>query len=272
MAADGRTNPNLLVLPFPAQGHISPVLAFSKFLASKGLNITILTTTYLTKSAKVSLSSSSINTQAISDGSEDDQDRKETTEEFFARFKRCVSQNLANFLDEQIESGSVARAIMYDSCLPWVLDIARGRGLLAASFFTQSCSVCAVYYHLKNELLMFPDADRVVSMPALPRFKTGELPVFPKVMDPNNTIMNFIIAQFSNLEEVDWIFFNTFDKLEYEVSFTFLGMQKSFICSSLLLLILDFFYVHLVMLHKCIKLVHQFRKHPTIFEFRYTCT
>ncbi|XP_073023304.1 UDP glycosyltransferase 9-like [Primulina eburnea] len=217
MAADGRRNLNLLVLPFPAQGHISPSLAFSKFLASKGLNITILTTSHLTKSAKGSLCSSSINIQAISDGSEDDKDRKETTEEMLARFKRCVSQNLANFLDEQIESGSVARAIIYDSCLPWVLDIARGRGLLAASFFTQSCSVCAVYYHLKNGLLKFPDADRVVSMPGLPRLETGELPLFPKVMDPNNTIMNFITGQFSNLEEVDWIFFNTFDKLEYEV-------------------------------------------------------
>ncbi|XP_073121693.1 UDP-glycosyltransferase 74E1-like, partial [Henckelia pumila] len=95
-----------------------PDLAFSKFLASKCLKNTILTTTRLTKSAKVSLSSSSISIQTIS---EDDQNQNETLDEYFQRLKRCLPQNLARFLDQQKESGSVARAIMYDSCFPWVL-------------------------------------------------------------------------------------------------------------------------------------------------------
>ncbi|XP_073124494.1 UDP glycosyltransferase 9-like [Henckelia pumila] len=213
-----RSNPNdLYVLPFPAQGHISPALAFSKFLASKGLKIIILTTTHLTKSAKISLSSSSISIQTISDGSED-QNGKETLDEYFQRLKRCLSQNLVRFLEQQKESGSVARAIMYDSCFPWVLDIARGRGLLAAASFTQSCSVCAVYYHLREGLFKFSEVDDgVVSMPALPRLEIGELPLFPKVIDPNNAVMTTLADQFSNLEQVDWIFFNTFDKLENEV-------------------------------------------------------
>ncbi|XP_073269477.1 mogroside I-E synthase-like isoform X1 [Primulina huaijiensis] len=219
MAADGTRKPCVLVLPYPAQGHISPVAAFSKFLASKGLHITVITTTQLSKSSKFSSSSSSsINIQTISDGSEDNQNQTETFEEYLARFKRCVSQSLAKFLDEQFKSGRIAKAIVYDSLMHWVSGIARGRGLLTVPFFTQSCSVCSVYYHLKRGLLKLPYEDPVVPMPALPRsLEVEDLPSFPKIMDPNNTIMNLLADQFSNLKEVDLVFFNTFDKLENEI-------------------------------------------------------
>ncbi|KAI3459853.1 hypothetical protein Pfo_016516 [Paulownia fortunei] len=207
--------PHVLVIPYPAQGHINPALAFAKCLASKGLRVTVITTTSVSKSAKFS-PCSSITIDNISDGSEEVKE-PETIEGYFKRFKAVVSQNLAKFIEEQQSSGCSAQVIVYDSSMPWILDIAHERGLLGASFFTQSCAVCAIYYHLKQGSLKFPYEDSTVSLPSLPTIGTKDLPSFSEFMDPAQTVMSLLADQFSNLEKVDWIFFNTFDKLENEV-------------------------------------------------------
>ena len=115
-----------------------------------------------------------------------------------------------------------ARAIIYDSVMPWVLDIAKDRGMVGACFFTHSCSVSAVVHHLGQGLLLrFPYEDdvAVVSLPALPPLEKRDLPSFPN-LGPNfnlHYLVKHLTDQFSNLERVDWIFFNTFDELEAEV-------------------------------------------------------
>jgi hypothetical protein len=38
---------HVLVLPFPTQGHINPMLQFSKRLASKGVKVTLATTVFI---------------------------------------------------------------------------------------------------------------------------------------------------------------------------------------------------------------------------------
>ncbi|KAL0392440.1 UNVERIFIED_CONTAM: UDP glycosyltransferase 9 [Sesamum radiatum] len=204
--------PHVLVVPYPGQGHINPALEFAKYLASKGVRITFITTKAVTKSAKSSLCGL-LTIHNVSDGSEDVKD-PESIEGYFKRFKTVFSKNLARFIDEQTNA---AQVIVYDSTMPWVLDIAHERGLRGASFFTQSCAVSAVFYHLKQETLRFPYEDSVVSLPSLPALGTKDLPSFLEFMDSKQTIPTIMADQFSNLEKVDWIFLNTFDKLENEV-------------------------------------------------------
>jgi hypothetical protein len=38
--------------------------------------------------------------------------------------------------------------LIYDSVLPWALDVARNKGIEGGPFFTQSCAVTAVLYHV----------------------------------------------------------------------------------------------------------------------------
>ncbi|KAK4482614.1 hypothetical protein RD792_009778 [Penstemon davidsonii] len=206
----------VLVIPYPGQGHINPILEFSKYLASKGLKITIITNKTVKKSAQIPLNNS-IQIETISDGSEQEK-KPESIEEYFKRFKREFSKNLAKFLDEPKSWDFSAKLIVYDSTMPWVLDIAHQRSLLAASFFTQSCSVSALYYYVKKGLLKFPYEDsEVCNLPFLPALEMKDLPSFSEFSDPKQIVMTHLVDQFSNLEEVDWIFFNTFDKLENEI-------------------------------------------------------
>lgn len=213
----GSTKPHVLVLPHPGQGHINPALAFAKRLASEGIIVTVITTTNLSNSAKFS-DCSSIAIDNISDGSEEVKEA-ETVEAYFKRFKAVLSANLAEFIDRHKNSLSPPKLIVYDSTMPWVLDVAQERGLLGAPFFTQSGAVCSIFYHLKQGSLRFPYEDNCrVSLPALPTLEKKDLPDISLFMDSNQTILKLHVDQFSNLERVDWIFINTFDLLEKEVS------------------------------------------------------
>ncbi|KAF5194733.1 Udp-glycosyltransferase 74f2, partial [Thalictrum thalictroides] len=57
---------HVLLLPYPAQGHINPVLQFGKRLASKGIKATLLVTNFVSKSMQAE--SSSVGVETISDG------------------------------------------------------------------------------------------------------------------------------------------------------------------------------------------------------------
>ncbi|KAH6786592.1 hypothetical protein C2S52_006144 [Perilla frutescens var. hirtella] len=202
--------PNVVIIPYPAQGHINPSLAFAESLAAKGLIVTFVVTTALSMSANI-YKPGSITIHDISDGYEHVKE-PETVEAYLSRMKTNLSHNLAQLLDQ-----GWAKVIIYDSLMPWVLDIAHERGLLGASFFTQSCAACAVYYHLKEGLVRFPYQDSTVSLPALPTLGMNDLPCFSHALDSQQTAVDILANQFLNLERADWIFFNTFYKLESEV-------------------------------------------------------
>ncbi|CAI9777089.1 unnamed protein product [Fraxinus pennsylvanica] len=206
--------PHILVLPFPAQGHINPALEFSKCLASHGLKVTIILTSRVIKSAQIPLNSS-INVETISDGSEEAKESK-SIEDFFKQFNAAVSQNLTKFIQERRET-CPAKVLVYDSIIPWALDVAHQEGLLGASFFTQASCVCAIYYHIHQGLIKYPYEDSEIFLPSMTPLEANDLPYFSFIPDPNNTVVRLLADQFSNLEAADWIFINTFDKLESEV-------------------------------------------------------
>ncbi|XP_042058072.1 UDP glycosyltransferase 9-like [Salvia splendens] len=204
----------VIVIPYPAQGHINPALAFAKCLASKGLLVAVVTTTSIAKSANFS-DCASLTLHTVSDGSEH-VEGTETVKAYLKRFRCNFSRNLADFMDNHM---SCARAIIYDSIMPWVLDIAKDRGLAGACFFTQSCGVSAVFHHLGQGLqLRYPYEDDVaVSLPALPPLEKRDLPSFCHLVDPDQCAVKLLNDQFSNLDRADWVFFNTFDNLETRI-------------------------------------------------------
>lgn len=210
--------PHVVMIPYPAQGHINPSLAFAHTLAAAGLPITFITTTALATSATISSSSAaaSVAIHHISDGYERVAEA-ETVEAYQRRLRANLSRNLAEFLDER-RGGWGRVVIIYDSVMPWILDIARERGMIGASFFTQSCGACAVYYHLGRGSLRFPYEDGCTSsFPGMPRLGVEDLPSFSHLLESQGIGVEILSSQFLNLERADWVFFNTFDELESPV-------------------------------------------------------
>ena len=126
---------------YPAKGHINPVLQFAKRLASKGLKATLATTHYTVKS----IHATTVGVEPISDGY-DEGGYKQTpsTEAYLESFKSVGSQTLPELISKFKDSDSPVNCILYDSLLPWALDVGRQFGIYGAVFLTNSASVCSM--------------------------------------------------------------------------------------------------------------------------------
>ncbi|KAF8369500.1 hypothetical protein HHK36_032481 [Tetracentron sinense] len=213
---EGNCRPHVLVFPFPAQGHINPMLQFSKRLASRGIKVTLATTIFISKSIQAEIGAVSVET--ISDGF--DQGGLMEAGSFDAyreRFDIVGSKNLAELIEKQDISGHPVKCLVYDSFITWVLHLAKRFGLVAAPFFTQSCAVDVIYYHGHQGLLSIPVQGPTISLPGLPLLGIHDMPSFVFKSGPYPGSLSRHLKQFANFEKADWLLFNTFDKLEDKV-------------------------------------------------------
>nr|ABP49574.1 UDP-glucose glucosyltransferase [Rhodiola sachalinensis] len=204
----------ILILPYPIQGHINPMLQFAKRLASKSRHL-ILTLLLPTSHARsISSHIGSINVQPISDGADQQGQQFQTAETYLQQFQRAVPGSLDDLI--RLERGHdqpQPTILIYDSFFPWALDVAHSNGLAAAPFFTQTCSVSSVYFLFKEGRL----SDEMELPHGIPRLEQRDLPSFIQDKENSAHLLELLVDQFSNLDEADYVFFNTFDKLENQM-------------------------------------------------------
>ncbi|OMO72426.1 UDP-glucuronosyl/UDP-glucosyltransferase [Corchorus olitorius] len=210
---------HVLILPFPGQGHINPMLQFAERLVSKGVKATLVTTIFQSKSVTLSdTTSSNIQLETISDGfDEGGMGQAGNPDTYLSTFKSVGSQSLASLIKKLGETGCPFDAIVYDSFLPWALDVGKKFGLLTAPFFTQSCAVNSIHYHMSKGLIKLPIEEPNVSFPGLPLLQVSDLPSLLYRYGSYPAWFDMIVSQFSNIDEADWVLINSFHHLEKEV-------------------------------------------------------
>ncbi|KAF8391758.1 hypothetical protein HHK36_021992 [Tetracentron sinense] len=207
---------HVLVFPLPIQGHINPMLQFCKRLASKGIKVTLATSIFITKSMQPEVGSVAI--EPISDGFDEGGIMEaESFDAYLDRFEAVGSKTLPELIEKQEISGCPIKCLVYDSVMPWALDIVKQLGIVGASFFTQSCAVDVIFYHVHQGMLSIPVQEPIISLPGLPLLGIHDLPSFVYAKGSYPSIRRLLIKQFSNFEKAEWLLFNTFDKLEDEV-------------------------------------------------------
>ncbi|WJZ88314.1 hypothetical protein VitviT2T_007626 [Vitis vinifera] len=212
------------------EGHINPMFQFSKRLASKGLKVTLLiTTSSISKSMHAQ--DSSINIEIICEGF--DQRKAESIEDSLERYRIAASQSLVELIEQHSRSNHPAKILVYDSILPWAQDVAERQGLHGASFFTQSCAVSAIYYHFNQRAFSSPLEGSVVALPSMPLFHVNDLPSFISDKGSDAALLNLLLNQFSNFQKVKWILFNTFTKLEDELTLVSIHLNVDIVTESL---------------------------------------
>ncbi|XP_051122459.1 UDP-glycosyltransferase 74B1-like [Andrographis paniculata] len=205
--------PHVIILPYPSQGHINPLLQFAKRLAGKGLRPTVATTHYTTNFIRAP----SVAVEPISDGFDDGgfaQARNEGN--FLNSFKHNGSKSLSDIIGKYESTDHPVRCIIYDAFFPWALDVARRHRLLAAAFFTNSAAVCAIFSHIHGGTLSLPVAvsDKPLLLPGLPELNSGDLPGFLRAPESYPAYLAMKLNQFSNLDRADFVFDNSFQALE----------------------------------------------------------
>ncbi|KAL5578597.1 hypothetical protein UlMin_011039 [Ulmus minor] len=190
---------HVLALPFPAQGHINPMFQFSKRLVSKGLKVTLLVA-FLNNPESIPHQAGKIKVETISNPTQGEALKK--IEGFLEFFQEVVSINLGQVIEKQRNMGNPISCLVYDSVLPWALDIAKQFGLIAAPLFTQPCA---------------DSKSGLISMAGLPQLEIFDLPSFFSDVKSYPTMLGHMTRQFSNFREADCILVNTFESLEEEV-------------------------------------------------------
>lgn len=207
--------PHILVIPFPAQGHLNPMAQFAKRLSAKGLQATIFSSSSATTTIAKNWAYS-INLDYIS--YEFKEGEKPTGPgSYLAHIKRCVSENLPGLIEKYKRQSPDQLVLVYDSHLPWAGHIGLEHGVKVAPFFTQAAGSSAIYYHVYKGNFKVPMESNGIRLAAMPVLEVGDLPssfydgLYPAAMELH-------ASQFQNLDKVEWILFNTFYELESEVS------------------------------------------------------
>ncbi|KAI3708881.1 hypothetical protein L2E82_38418 [Cichorium intybus] len=208
-------SPHVLLFPFPSQGHINPLIQFGKRLLSKSVKTTLVTTIYIAKTSPSS--NTSIAVAPISDGFDDGGYMTAgSSESYLETFHQVGSKSLADLIKKLETEGNPVDAIVYDSFVPWALDVAMEFGIKAGCFFTQACAVNDVYYHVYKGVVTVPPP-ATVSVPELPELQPWETPSFVHNPGPYPGWVHIVFNQFANIHQARWVFSNSFYKLEEKV-------------------------------------------------------
>ncbi|CAA7050522.1 unnamed protein product [Microthlaspi erraticum] len=200
---------HVLAVTFPSQGHITPIHQFCKRLYQKSFKTTLTLTTSIFNTIHID-PSSPVSIARISDGYDNSGfSSGGSVLDFLQNFKTFGSKSVADIIRKHQTSDDPITCIVYDSFLPWALDLAREFGLPAAAFFTHSCSVNYInYLFYKNQgSLKLPIQD-------LTFLELQDLPTFVTPDVSHLAYSEMVLQQFTNFDKADFILVNTFQELD----------------------------------------------------------
>nr|UXM20077.1 UGT54 [Panax notoginseng] len=136
---------------------------------------------------------------------------------YYAKFQQIGSETLTKLIEnlKTHHQSCPIDCIIYDANLPWLIGVVKNVKLIVAAFFTQSCAVGNIYHQLQQGLIRLPLVGQEVVVPGLPPLEPADMPSF--VYRLESDILDILLNQFAQIDKVDWVFFNTFYKLEEEV-------------------------------------------------------
>ncbi|KFK44472.1 hypothetical protein AALP_AA1G260900 [Arabis alpina] len=206
---------HVVMLPYPVQGHLNPMVQFAKRLVSKGVKVTVATTTYTVSSITTPL----VTVESISDGC----DSLPITMPGFnvdiysKSFRLHGTETLTRIIKKFKSTDSPVDCLVYNSFIPWGLEVARSNSISAAVFFTNNLTVCSMLLKFSNGAFSLPADPNsgTYLVPGLPALRYDELPSFTgRHWLSHAGHGRMLLKQFSNHENADWIFVNGFDGLE----------------------------------------------------------
>ncbi|KAJ0098837.1 hypothetical protein Patl1_21716 [Pistacia atlantica] len=142
-------NPHILAIPFPAQGHVIPLMELSQYLAKHGIRITFVNTEGIQKQVIDALATkdgigNQIHLVSIQDGLESPEDRyqlEKHAESVLKLFPKKVEE-----LIEQINATDSDKitCVVADLMHGWAMEIAAAKGIGRAAFCAAAATQLAI--------------------------------------------------------------------------------------------------------------------------------
>ncbi|KAJ4783156.1 Glycosyltransferase [Rhynchospora pubera] len=213
-AKDLQTSPHALILPYPSQGHINPLLQFAKRLAHHGLRSTLAVTRSVLGSTEPE--TGPVHIAVISDGFDEGIIDISSVTEYLDKLKSVGSKTLGQLMQTESSAGRPVNIVIYDTFVPWGADVARQFGAATAAFFTQSCAVDTVYGQIWEGNLEMPVRAGSVQLTSSRILGQEDLPSFILQPGAYPAYVEILTKQFLGLDKPDEVLINSFYELETE--------------------------------------------------------
>lgn len=214
---------HLVAMPYPGRGHINPMLNLCKLLVSNFhfIQVTfVVTEEWLGFLSSDAAPPSSIRFAALPQVIPSEIGRAND----ILGFINSTQTNLTRPFDQLLDRlNSPVSAIIYDTFMYWVIDVAERRRIPAVSFFPMSASVFSVYYHfdLLRQHGHFPldisvRGDEIVDyIPGLPPTRAADLLTF--FHGTGEKLLDHALKAFSLLHKAHCQLFTSIDEIEEQV-------------------------------------------------------
>nr|QOJ43659.1 UDP-glycosyltransferase [Camellia sinensis var. assamica] len=218
---------HILLLTFPAQGHINPALQFAKRLIKMGLQVTFATSVFAQRriSKTTGAAAEGLKFAAFSDGYDDGFRLGNDVQHMLSETRNNSSRILREIIAASAAEGRPITCLVYTLLLPWAAEVARDCHIPSALLWIQPATVLDIYYYYFNgygeEITKIcKDPSCSIELPGLPSMTSHDLPSF--IVPSSSEQYSFALPTFKEqLEKLDSeanpkVLVNTFDALEPE--------------------------------------------------------
>ncbi|XP_027159492.1 7-deoxyloganetin glucosyltransferase-like [Coffea eugenioides] len=233
--------PHAVCIPYPAQGHINPMLKLAKLLHHKGFHITFVNTEFNHKRLLKSRGPDALNGlpdfqfKAIPDGlppSDVDatQDVPSLCESTTTHCLGPFRDLLAELNDPSSSQVPPVSCIVSDGAMSFTLEAAAELGVPEILFWTPSACGFLGYMHyaklIEKGLIPLKDASYLSNgyleqaldwIPGMKDIRLRDLPSFLRTTNPDDYIVKFVLQETQRAKKALAIILNTFEELEEDV-------------------------------------------------------
>ncbi|TVU13655.1 hypothetical protein EJB05_37075, partial [Eragrostis curvula] len=243
MAPEGKP-PHAVCMPYPAQGHVTPMLKLAKLLHARGSHVTFVNTEYNHRRLLQSQGAAALDGvpgfrfAAIPDGlpPSDADATQDIPALCYSTMTTCLPHllRLLGKLDDEAAAGGSGAApvtcLLYDAVMSFGYDAAREIGVPAVAFWTASCCGYMGYRNYRQlvdwGLVPFKDAADLADdgghLSTVVRGVRGmcdgvqlrDFPSFIRTTDRDDIMFNFLMREAERLSLPDAVAINSFDDLE----------------------------------------------------------
>lgn len=153
-----------MVIPFPAQGHVLPLMTFSRYLAHQGIQITFINTEFNHNRIINSLSKSShddyvgdrIKLVSIPDGLEDSPEERNIPGKLSESVLRFMPSRVEELIERMISKtsggcgGAIISCIVADQSLGWAIEVAVKFGIRRAAFCPAAAATMVLGFSIQK--------------------------------------------------------------------------------------------------------------------------
>ncbi|KAI8032077.1 Linamarin synthase 2 [Camellia lanceoleosa] len=233
--------PHVVCVPYPAQGHVTPLMLLAKLLYSRGFHVTFVNTEFNHRRLVRSKGPDSDSVkglpgfqfETIPDGLPPSD--RDATQDVVALCDSVRKNCLVPFIDllHRLNSTSeVPRVscIVSDGVMSFAIEAAREMGIPEVQFWTASACSFMGYLHYRELIRrgIFPFKDEnfmsdgtldtpIDWIPGMRNIRLKDLPSFLRTTNPNAIMFDFMGEEAQNCLKAPAIIFNTFDAFEQEV-------------------------------------------------------